>query len=161
MQLQNINSIQIMSSREIASLTGKEHKNILVDIRNLINELGGELKIQPSSYVNEQNKEQPMYSLDKEAILLLTSGYSAKLRLIIIRKLEAMEINSKLPQTFSEALQMAADKQRRIELLEFQEKQLKATINHEGNIQFYQARILKSREEDKHDNHYLNRKRKK
>ena len=40
-----------MSSKEIAELTGKEHKNILRDIRNMVEDLGC------SNLSNEQYQE--------------------------------------------------------------------------------------------------------
>lgn len=52
-----------LNSVEVAEMVGKEHKNILRDIRNYCEELG-KLKIEPSvffyesSYVNQQNKER-------------------------------------------------------------------------------------------------------
>ena len=44
-------NIQTMSSKEIAELTGKEHKNILRDIRNMVEDLGC------SNLSNEQYQE--------------------------------------------------------------------------------------------------------
>lgn len=54
---------EVMTSKEIAEVTGKEHKNVMADIRALISQLddAGRLNFQQSSYVNSQNKEQPMY----------------------------------------------------------------------------------------------------
>lgn len=46
-----------MSSREIAELTNKEHRNVTADIEKLMNELGGVLKIQHTTYVNDQRNE--------------------------------------------------------------------------------------------------------
>ena len=54
----NENEPLTMSSREIAELTGKQHKNVMADIRNMLDEIG-ELKIQPTSYFDVQNKKQP------------------------------------------------------------------------------------------------------
>ncbi len=112
-------TIKTMSSLEIAELTGKLHKNVLVDIEKLINELGGQLKIQPSSYINKQNKKQPCYNLDRESALLVTSGYSTQLRLKIIRRLDELEsakpiatevVAPALPTSYKDALLMLAQK---------------------------------------------------
>ncbi|MGD7309351.1 Rha family transcriptional regulator, partial [Ralstonia pseudosolanacearum] len=37
--LMNVSEAQTMSSREIAELTGKEHKNVLADIRKMLSEI--------------------------------------------------------------------------------------------------------------------------
>ncbi len=94
-----------MSSREIAELTGKEHKNVLRDINNISEELG-QLIFEQSSYINSQNKEQPEYLLNKENTLLLVSGYSVSLRQAIIRRWQELENQQapKLPTTYKEAL---------------------------------------------------------
>ena len=44
-----------------------------------------------SSYFNDQNKEQPMFNLDKELTLTLISGYNVKLRNAIIRRWQELE----------------------------------------------------------------------
>ena len=94
LQIQNT---QTMSSREIAELTNKEHRNVTADIEKLMNELGGVLKIQHTTYVNDQNKQEyKMYLLDKESTLVLISGYSAEIRLKIIRRWQELETKSNL-----------------------------------------------------------------
>lgn len=40
MQIQTIGAVRTMTSREIAELTGKEHKNVLADIRTMLGDLG-------------------------------------------------------------------------------------------------------------------------
>lgn len=89
-------NIKTMSSREIAELTGKEHKNVLADIKKTIAELEasneiGRLKFQLSCYTNAQNKEQPEFLLCKEASLLIVSGYSLVLRKRIIQRWSELE----------------------------------------------------------------------
>ena len=90
---------QTMSSKEIAELTGKEHSNVMRDIRKLVYELGkdenlGGFTFESSSYLSEQGKELPMYSLDKKQTLLLISGYNALLRLKIINRWEELEMQN-------------------------------------------------------------------
>ena len=43
MQLAEIQSNKTMSSREIATLCEKEHKNVIRDIRNMLDSLDGSL----------------------------------------------------------------------------------------------------------------------
>jgi Rha family phage regulatory protein len=88
-----------MTSREIAELTGKEHRNVLADVRAMLAELVlGELSFQ-QSYLNAQNKEQPMYSLPKDLTLTLVSGYSIVLRKRIIDRWLELETVVAAPVT--------------------------------------------------------------
>lgn len=89
-----------MSTREIAELTGKEHKNVLRDVRNLIEQGAiGRLSFEPSSYLNEQNKPQPMYELDFDATMTLVTGYDAVLRSRVIRRWRELETGEAEPLT--------------------------------------------------------------
>ena len=60
-----------IDSREVAEMIGKEHKNLMRDIRGYKGELG-ELKIEPSdfftesTYKSERGKEYPCYSITKK-----------------------------------------------------------------------------------------------
>lgn len=105
-----------MSSREIADLTGKEHRNVMADIRKMLSELhgeGGVLNFQ-QSYFNSQNKEQPEFCLPKRETLILVSGYSVQMRAKIIDRWQELEAKvgaggTAIPQTLPEALRLAAD----------------------------------------------------
>lgn len=87
--------VRTMSSRLIAELTGKAHKNVLNDIRVMAEqldlELGG-LIFQLSEYVGLQNKKHPEYLLTKKESLLVISGYDVNMRLAIINRWEQLEL---------------------------------------------------------------------
>ena len=92
-------SILTMSSREIAELTGKEHRNVMADIRKMLTELHGEngvLNFQ-QSYINGQNKEQPCFNLPKRESLILVSGYSVQMRAAIIDRWQELEAMAAKP----------------------------------------------------------------
>jgi Rha family phage regulatory protein len=104
-----------MSSREIAELTGKEHRNVMRDIRTMLVELhgeGGVLSFE-HTYRNAQNgQEYPVFLLPKRETLILVSGYSIQMRARIIdrwQELESMIDQPKVPQTMPEALRLAAE----------------------------------------------------
>lgn len=65
-----------ITSLEVADMIGKEHKNILRDIRGYSEELG-KLKIEPSdffaesTYLSEQNKQLPCTWLQRKVASLL------------------------------------------------------------------------------------------
>lgn len=81
-----------MTSREIAELTGKRHDNVLVDIQKMLQQLGrGALEFQ-ETYRHEQNgQEYRMYRLDREHTECLITGYSAELRMKVIRRVRELE----------------------------------------------------------------------
>lgn len=110
-QLAIFQNVQTMSSREIAEMTGKNHADVLRDIRNMLLELYGDtrgLSSFASSYLNSQNKEMPCFLLPKRETLILTSGYSISQRAKIIDRWQELE-SAQIPKTLPEALRLAAD----------------------------------------------------
>ena len=70
--------LRTMTSLEIASLTGKNHKEVLRDIRQMAKVLeSANLRShsQLDKYQSAQGKPLPMYRLDKETTLTLLTGY--------------------------------------------------------------------------------------
>lgn len=97
-----------MSSLEIAELTGKRHKHVLVDIRKMLAEVNSAEK--SAQYKDSTGRSLPMLLLNKEECLCLISGYSIKLRMAIIKRWQELESQKSLiPQTLPEALRLAAD----------------------------------------------------
>lgn len=110
-----VGQTQTMSTLEIAELTGKRHHNVMADARKMLIELHGEgglLKFQ-DTHRNEQNgQDYPILRLPKRETLILVSGYNLKMRASIIdrwQELEAQEVTFAIPQSYSEALRLAAD----------------------------------------------------
>jgi phage antirepressor YoqD-like protein len=86
-----------MSSREIAELTGKEHKHVMRDIRVMLTELHGEGGVSKFGHTmtNEQNgQEYPVFWLPKRETWVLMSGYSITLRARVIDRWQEMEAQS-------------------------------------------------------------------
>lgn len=100
-----------MSSLEIAALTGKNHADVLRDIRNMLEGLEIGASNFAGSYKSEQNKDLPCYNLPKRETLILVSGYSISLRARIIDRWQELENATvpRVPATLSEALRLAAD----------------------------------------------------
>lgn len=125
---------QTMSSLEIAELTGKQHAHVMRDIRSLLEQGVSESNFGLGSYTDANGQSRPCYNLTKKGCLILASGYDAKLRERIIDRWEQLEIQSQnrtfqLPQTFSEALRLAADQAEQLEkqkkLIEEKDEQIK------------------------------------
>lgn len=130
-EIEKINTIeQTMSSREIAELTGKRHDNVLrdCDVLNENYEKMGFLKIEEGYYThpNTGNQQHREYRLTKMQTFDLMTGYNVELRIKVNRRwaeLEAKEQShhAQIPQSFSEALRLAAEQAEKIEA---QQKQL-------------------------------------
>ena len=87
-----------MSSREIAELTGKQHKHVLDDIRKMLEELGQTSAGFSADLPDAYGRLQPAYSLPKRETLILVSGYSTELRARIIDRWQELESRVAQPQ---------------------------------------------------------------
>jgi phage antirepressor YoqD-like protein len=104
---------QLMSSREIADLTGKRHDNVKRDIVVMLKDLKADALKFEDIYLDGRNRQQVQYLLDREHTDCLLTGYSAELRMEVIRRwreLEARVIGHvQIPADFAQALRLAAD----------------------------------------------------
>lgn len=117
--------VKTMSSREIAELTGKQHKHVLEDIRRILAEVGISSAGFSAVYKDQQHIDRPCFNLPRRECDLVIAGYSAKYRLAIIdrwQELEAQQAKA-LPQTFAQALRLAAEQQEQIEQLQLKAAQ--------------------------------------
>lgn len=125
---------QTMSSREIAQLCNKDHRHVLRDIDDLnaTYEEMGLPKVGQGSYThpNTGNQQHRQFLLSKEQTIDLITGYRADIRIRINRRWQELEANANspvIPQSFADALQLAADQARQLELA-------KPKINHYDNV---------------------------
>ena len=90
-----------MSSREIAELTGKEHRNVMRDIRAMLRDLYDDVGMLGFEHteINTQNGvAYPIFKLPKRETLILVSGYSTELRARIIDRWQELEAKVAHPQ---------------------------------------------------------------
>lgn len=125
-------TVQKMSSKEIADLTGKEHFHVKRDIETML----FQLNLDPSNFgcifFDQYNREQKGYALDKELTTCLVSGYNVQLRMAIIKRWSELEAQAQpqfsLPTTFSQALLLAAQLEEQKEQLALELKAKVAVI---------------------------------
>ena len=123
---------QVMTSREIANLTGKQHKNVKRDIASMLADLKKDALSFERTYLDGQNRNQTEYLLDREHTDCLLTGYSAPLRMAVVRRWRELEEQAapRIPANYAEALQLAADQaketQRLLGVIELQAPKLAA-----------------------------------
>ena len=125
------NQQAVTTSLKVAEVFGKKHLHVMEAIRKLISEnstiensIVGNMFVK-STYLNKQNHEQPMFYMNRDGFTLLAMGFTGKkaleFKLKYIEAFNKMESLVKkenkfaMPQTFGEALQLAADQQKLIE----------------------------------------------
>ncbi|HCA7080770.1 TPA: phage antirepressor KilAC domain-containing protein [Citrobacter sedlakii] len=145
-----------MTSLEIAGLCEKRHDHVCRDIKVMLEQLNIQSPQIWGEYRDDLGRAYPCFHLPKDLCLTLVSGYNVILRKRIIDRWLELEQESKpaIPQSFSEALRLAADleeqKQRLSEELavaapkaEFVDRYVTAT----GSMTFRQvAKLLNAKE---------------
>lgn len=123
----------LTSSLLVADKFGKNHKHVLDAIRELISsaEKSAVLKMfVPSTYIASNNKENPMFIMNRDGFTLLAMGFTGEnalqFKLEYINAFNKMEEAIKnggfnVPKSFREALLLAAEQQ---EVIENQQKQI-------------------------------------
>ena len=124
-------SVATMTSREIAELTGKEHRHVLRDVDVMLDELGLDKGGYAQTWTHPQNGQNyPEYALDRELTDTLLTGYSAILRHKVIvrwRELESRNLPA-IPKTMAQALRLAADQAEQIEAQQLQLEQQQPAV---------------------------------
>ena len=100
-------NVLTMSSLEIAELTGKQHKNVLVDIRKMMDDLGINSAEFTAQYKDSIGRSLPMFNLPKDETICLIAGYNAQVRMRIIKRWQELEEKQTpaTPKTYIEALE--------------------------------------------------------
>lgn len=98
----NQNGTLLVDSREVAEMTGKEHKNLLRDIKGYIevlesSKLSSQKFFIESTYKNSQNKEQPCYMLSRKGCDLVANKMTGEKGILFtaqyVTKFEEMEFS--------------------------------------------------------------------
>ncbi|NIG20529.1 Rha family transcriptional regulator [Pantoea sp. Al-1710] len=87
-----------MSSREIAALTGKQHKHVLDDCRKLFEALNLQSADFSADYQDDKGRTYQEYWLDQDLTLTLMTGYSIPLRHKVAKRWRQLESGEVLPQ---------------------------------------------------------------
>lgn len=123
-----------MSSREIAELTGKDHSNVMRDIRSMIQVLQNSnlnFVCESATYMGANRQAYDMYELDKETTVCLLTGYDAAARMRVIQRWHILETQQTIaiPQTLSQALLLAAKQAEQVEQLQLQVAQQQPAVD--------------------------------
>ncbi len=70
--------VPMADSRRVAEVFGVEHKNVLRDVRAIVerNPDRGQLNFEPSTYLNAQNKAQPCFHMTRDGFAFLAFGWT-------------------------------------------------------------------------------------
>jgi Rha family phage regulatory protein len=103
----------VTDSLTVAEVFEKEHRRVMQDIRDLgCSEEFRQHNFVQSFYLNSQNKEMPMYQMNKKGFTLLAMSYTGKeamkFKEAYIDQFEKMEEELKKPRILSEREQLVA-----------------------------------------------------
>lgn len=131
----------LTNSKLVAEVFGKNHKDVMKAIRNLTEGSAQNCAVRQmfseSTYLNEQNKEQPMFIMNQDGFTLLAMGFNGKkameFKLKYIEAFNAMkrqieQTNPSVPQNYLEALKSLVKSEEEKQQLALENKQQQATI---------------------------------
>lgn len=87
-----------MSSREIAKLTGKQHKDVLYDCRKMFESLNLQSADFSADYQDDRGRTYQEYWLDQDLTMTLMMGYSIPLRHKVATRWRQLESGEALQQ---------------------------------------------------------------
>lgn len=123
----------VTDSVKVAEVFGKMHKNVLKSIRKILGSaqnLAHKTWFHQVTYIDAQGKTQPMFLMNRDGFSLLamslTGERALQFKVGFIQQFDMMEQTLKeiapaIPQTFAQALRLAAEQ---AETIEAQQKQL-------------------------------------
>ena len=128
----------VTDSVKVARVFEKQHKNVMKSIRNILGSaqnLANQKWFAETTYMDAQGKRQPMFLMSRDGFSLLTMSLTGEkamaFKVAFIEQFNRMEQAIKelapaapaIPQTFAQALRLAAEQ---AETIEAQQKQLEA-----------------------------------
>lgn len=97
-KLEVVDGKPVISSLEVAQMFGKEHYNVLRDIKALVSDCSEEfaqLNFEGGSYLDTQNQSRPKYLVSRDGFTMLAMGFTGKkaaaYREAYIKQFNAME----------------------------------------------------------------------
>lgn len=137
MEIININGQLVTDSRDVAKMVGRDHNDVLKDVRRILSQLGEGTFPQSyfieSSYTNSQNKEQPRYLLTKKGCELyatrMTGEKGTRFAMTYIERFNEMEQQLTVPTNSLElALQAALKHEQELKVIKSDVDLLKGTM---------------------------------
>ena len=125
---ETINAKEYMTSREIAEIAGRNHKDVMRSIRDMedawVKVNGRNFAL--VEYTDTKGEKRPMYRLNKTECLYIATKFNDEARAKLVIRWEELERansmgNFNVPKSFREALLLAAEQQ---EVIENQQKQI-------------------------------------
>lgn len=99
-----------MTSREIAEVTGKNHADVMRDIRNMVEQLTKAEMLscaESTTYTGKDGRQYPQYELDKDTCLTLLLGYDAVARMKVVKRWQELEAGAPAAIDLRDPKQMA------------------------------------------------------
>lgn len=132
---ETINAKEYMTSKEIATITGKPHNDVLKAIRAMENAWvkvnGGNFSL--VEYTDAKGEKRPMYKLTKTECLYIATKFNDEARAKLVIRWEELETKERqnvpaLPQTYLEALKalVLSEEQKQVLALENESMKPKA-----------------------------------
>lgn len=132
---ETINAKEYMTSKEIATITGKPHNDVLKAIRAMesawVKVNGGNFSL--VEYTDAKGEKRPMYQLNKTECLYIATKFNDEARAKLVIRWEELETKERqnvpaLPQTYLEALKalVLSEEQKQVLALENESMKPKA-----------------------------------